>query len=59
MLQVLRASIPMGGRALTLYDGVFQASCRLKFKFMPPCSFLSLISSFQDLDKLLQYDPSS
>jgi hypothetical protein len=27
--------------------GVFQASCRLKFKFMPPCSLLPLISLFQ------------
>jgi len=28
-------------------SGVFQASCRLKFKFMPPCSLLPLIFPFQ------------
>jgi transposase len=34
-------------KAHVVNTDVFQASCRLKFKFMPPCSLLPLISLFQ------------
>jgi len=39
--------------------GVFQESCRLKFKIMPPCFHLPLSFGFPGLDELPLPGPSS
>jgi len=42
-----------------LSSGVFQESCRLKFKIMPPCFHLPLSFGFPGLDELPLPGPSS